>query len=55
MFHFQGIERLILSKLAPFMYLWMIDILMVIRTPRNGVGSRNRTKFWITKCFILNG
>jgi len=44
MFHFQQIERLMLSKLA-LMYLWMINILMVTHTLRNGVRSRNRTMF----------
>jgi len=36
MFQFQGIEKFMLSKLAPLMYLWMIYILMVNHTP--GIG-----------------
>jgi len=27
------------------MYLWLMDILMVTHTPRDWVGSRNRTMF----------
>jgi len=34
-----------LSKLAPLMYLWMIGILMVTHTPRDGVGSRNSAMY----------
>jgi len=37
MFHFQGIERLMLTRLASLMYLWMNDILMVTQIPRCGV------------------
>jgi len=37
MFNFQGIERLMLTKFASLMYLWMNDTLMETYSPRGGV------------------
>jgi len=41
MFYFPGIERLMLSKRVPLMYLWMINIPMVTHAPSGGVKKKD--------------